>query len=520
MSDAPDPSFPSAGAAGVTATLSLALHPDDLPLLLRQSGLRRGLGHGGMGRGGMGQRGATRCSLVWHDTPDCALAAQRLALALRHSAAGAPLWELTRLVADATELWPPGAPAPVLATAATPEGLGQKLPAGLLPVAAFEGTSRVLADTATLRVVLLEGSLRAVTAESPVCRLELWGAEAASQALAWCDELRLAVPPDSLAAEAYRLARPASLPGRPLGPPSLPPTLDVDAGFAFVAAHLAGVMLHHVPGAIAEAGPEPVHQMRVAVRRLRSAILLFRRAVSCPELDVATQHLKALGRVLGPPRDWDVFTLGTGATVAASFPDDAAVRALLGAAGRRRKAGYAALRRHLAGPGFRALGIALAALAVSRSWRMAVPDDPDAAEKRATLQRAALSDYAARALTKRLAPVSAPGADLSALPPVALHEIRLHIKRLRYAAEFFSPLFPGRETRRFLRRMAAVQERLGQLNDSTVAGELMAELPRGGSQRAYAIGVVRGFVAARAAGGRRKMERSWQRFLKLEPFWT
>jgi CHAD domain-containing protein len=509
MSEGPDLP-PAATEPAAVATLSLSLHPDDVPLLLRQPGLRRS----------GARRGAHRCSLVWHDTADSQLAERRLALALRHEAAQPALWELTRLVADSTDIWPPGAPAPVLATAATQEALGQKLPAGLLPLAAFEGTSRVIADTPALRVVLLEGSLRAVTATSPVCRLELSGPQAAAQALAWSDELRLAAPPDSLAAEAYRLARPSSLPLRPLGPPTLPPTLDVEAGFAFVTAHLAGVLLAHGPGAIAEAGPEPVHQMRVAVRRLRSAILLFRRAVSCPELDVATQHLKALGRVLGPPRDWDVFTRGTGAAVSASFPDDEAVRALLAASVRRRKAGYAALRRHLAGPGFRALGIALAALAVSRSWRLAVPDDPAAAEKRAALQRAALADYAARALSKRLAVVTAPGADLAALAPEALHDIRLHVKRLRYAAEFFSPLFPGRETRRFLRRMAAVQERLGHLNDSTVAAGLMAELPRGGASRAYAVGVVRGFVAARAAGGRRKMERSWQRFLKLEPFWT
>jgi CHAD domain-containing protein len=390
----------------------------------------------------------------------------------------------------------------------------------LLPVAAFEGTRRVLVDTPGLLVSLLEGELRAITATSPVCRLELSGPEAGARALAWAAELRLSVPPDSLAAEAYRLARPGALPVRPLGPPALAPSLDVDAGFAFVAAHLAGVLLHHVPGALAEAGPEPVHQMRVAVRRLRSAILLFRRAVSCPALDSVTAQLKGLGRELGPARDWDVFTLGTGAKVAACFPDDDAVRALLGASERRRKAGYTALRRHLGSPAFRALGIALADLSVSRPWRTEVPDDPASAERRATLQRAALTDYAARALSKRLAPVIAPGADLSALPPEALHDIRLHTKRLRYAAEFFSPLFPGRETRRFLRRMSAVQERLGHLNDATVAAALMADLPRGGASRAYAIGVVRGFVAARTAGGRRKMERTWNRFLKLEPFWT
>ena len=101
----------------------------------------------------------------------------------------------------------------------------------------------------------------------------------------------------------------------------------------------------------------------------------------------------------------------------------------------------------------------------------------------------------------------------------ALHDIRLHAKRLRYACEFFSPLFPGRNTSRFLRRMSALQERLGLINDGVVAQSLMAELPERAPGRAYATGVVRGFVAGQSNSGLRKLERTWQRFLRIEPFW-
>ena len=173
----------------------------------------------------------------------------------------------------------------------------------------------------------------------------------------------------------------------------------------------------------------------------------------------------------------------------------------------------------LDGVEFRQLGVALAALVLLRPWMGLVDPDPVVAEKRAQLQHAHLADFAARALTRRLDAVIAPGADLSGLTSEALHDIRLHAKRLRYAVEFFSPLFPGGEARRFLRRMSAVQERLGLLNDGTVAAALMAELPQKGAGRAGAIGVIRGFIAAQSSGGRRKMERSWHRFLKLEPFW-
>ena len=114
----------------------------------------------------------------------------------------------------------------------------------------------------------------------------------------------------------------------------------------------------------------------------------------------------------------------------------------------------------------------------------------------------------------------APGDDLSSLRVEELHAIRIQGKRLRYAAEFFAPLFPRKETRRFLRRIAALQERLGHLNDGAVAEALMRELGGSGAQRAMAVGIVRGFVAAGLRQARARSERSWRKLRRLEPFWS
>ena len=119
-------------------------------------------------------------------------------------------------------------------------------------------------------------------------------------------------------------------------------------------------------------------------------------------------------------------------------------------------------------------------------------------------------------LQRRLRPLREPGADIDALPAAALHGLRLHGKRLRYACEFFAPLFPGRHARRFIRRLSVLQERLGHLNDGAVAAALMAEL---GAARGFAGGVVCGFVAAQAAGSRAHIARSWRKFHRLDPFW-
>jgi CHAD domain-containing protein len=260
--------------------------------------------------------------------------------------------------------------------------------------------------------------------------------------------------------------------------------------------------------------------MRVALRRLRSAISLFHAVVGGVGLDAVNDDLRALSRVLGPARDWDVFCAGTGRAVGASFVDDRAVARLLAAAERHRLAGYAALRAHLASPAFRLLGIRFACLVALRPWeRAAAPEPADAAAaKQAALRDAPLAAFAARALARRLDRVREPSDDFSDLPVEALHALRIQSKRLRYAAEFFAPLFPRKETRRFIRRVGALQERLGTLNDGAVVEGLMAQLG-GGGERAMAVGIVRGFVAAGMRSARSKSERCWRKFRRLEPFW-
>jgi triphosphatase len=490
--------------------LELALHPDDAPRLPRL-----------LGRGRSGGR-TSSVALVWHDTTDGELAGAGLALVERRQGR-ATRWRLERLCPDAAATWPCGTPPPVMAEAADRAGLGTALPDPLLALARFGGRLRTLpeaADTTAPTVTLLQGTLHAGAAAHPICRVMLSGEPqaVAGLALELAQELRLSAPPASFSAEACAVAG-RKLPAGPLGAPELPPGLSVGAASAFACAHLGRVILHYAPLAAAREGTEPVHQMRVAVRRLRSALALFGRAVAGAEVEAAKAGLGALGRALGPARDWDVFTTGTGEAVAAAFPAATAVARLIAAAGRRRDACYDELRRVLDSAEFRRLGITLATLAASRPWERAAQQDGDAAAaRRAEALAASLHEYAARALSRRLRHLTAHGDDISALPEATLHAIRLRAKRLRYGAEIFAPLYPRRETRRFIRRLSALQEWLGHLNDGTVAAALMAELGRAGG-RGFAAGVVCGFVAAGASGARARIDRSWRKFRRLQPFW-
>jgi CHAD domain-containing protein len=111
-----------------------------------------------------------------------------------------------------------------------------------------------------------------------------------------------------------------------------------------------------------------------------------------------------------------------------------------------------------------------------------------------------------------------PGKDISHLPAPDLHDIRKRAKQLRYATEFFAPLFAEKAVRKYLPKLADLQEALGTINDLDVAAGLMRQL-EGGTDRAFASGVVQGFGAARAARASARVERVWEKFYRATPFW-
>lgn len=494
--------------------LELILNPQDAVRLRRRPELARPRTNGHRTR-------PTARQIVWHDDPDGTLGKQGLALAETLDQAEA--WQVQRIWPGGTTGWAPGTPSPVIASATDPHLLSVPPPLPLIPLAGFAGHARPLGGPADVTAILLDGVMRSAKLEQPVCRLQLAGPDdqVAGLALGLARHVRLAVPRGSLAADAYTVAS-VPPPPRSLTIPTLAPDLGVAEAFATVVGHLACVLLHWAPGAASGTALEPVHQMRVAMRRLRSAILLFKRAVGCPLLDAATAELRELGRALGPARDWDVFGAGTGQALREAMPNDPEVTRLLAAAERQRQASYQALRTTLDSPGFRRLGIMLSVISAAHPWDWVTtePVDPAVEEKRAELLSSNLADYAAKVLGKRLESLLEPGPDIAELPAEALHAIRLHGKRLRYAAEFFAPLFPGHGARRFIRRLTVLQERLGHLNDGEVAANLIGQLGTTNGPRSYAAGVVRGFIAAQANGSRTMIDDSWRKFRKLEPFWS
>ncbi len=371
------------------------------------------------------------------------------------------------------------------------------------PIARFEGRQRT-ARAGACRLTLIEGTLRAGRRREVVWRLTVEGPGDAVLALDLPDA---AVAGESLDGAAMRLAGRAAAEA----PPALPvldPAMTASDALALALAHFGDRLRRLAPIADAGAGPEGVHQMRVTVRRTRSALKLFRRAAGDGALDPIAGALRALGQALAPARDWDVFLGGTARAVAATAGPEAA-RRLVAIARRRRAGAYADLHGYLCGPEFARLGVLMAVCALSQPWTYTAP-----AEDLAT-PLAQFADSALRRQWKRLA---APGGDLADLPEARLHDIRLEAKRLRYAAELFAGLHDRKRAARFIDRLTSLQEQLGHLNDGVVADTLLDAL--GPAGRSYAGGVARGLVAARGEGLRSAIERTWRRLRGTKRFWS
>jgi CHAD domain-containing protein len=309
-----------------------------------------------------------------------------------------------------------------------------------------------------------------------------------------------------LAAEALAHAGGKSPAPRRTGTAEIDPSAPVSRAFALVLAHLTDVILHNLRSVAAGTDPEPVHQARVAVRRLRAAIGVF--APVLPPEFVADRKgmLRALAARLAASRDWDVFTTETCAEVA-EVVEDRRITALLAACQRKRATARAELRAWVAGPDGRAVALDLALLSALQPWSAHAPDPaPDAPE------------FAAGALARRRRHILRDGNDLADMPPPQLHEIRKQGKKLRYAAEFFRPCFSSRQARRFLARLEALQAELGRLNDAATSAVLLDDL--GSAGRGWAAGAVAGYLAQRAERSRRRVAAAWEEFREADPFWS
>ncbi|MET9517837.1 CYTH and CHAD domain-containing protein [Streptomyces sp. NPDC002994] len=259
--------------------------------------------------------------------------------------------------------------------------------------------------------------------------------------------------------------------------------------------------------------PDSVHQMRVATRRLRSALRTYRKVLDRAVTDPVVEELKWLARELGADRDQEVLDARLRARI-----DDVPETLLMGPVSGRLRIWSVAGRE-----GVRAK--TLAALDSRRYLDLltalhALLTDPPlrpAAKRSAAevLPKAVLKDYGR--LAHRMEPaLSLPHGEER---DRAMHSARKAAKRTRYAADAARPTL-GKPAKRFAKRVKAVQSVLGEHQDSVVARETLRTLAaqaHGAGETAFTWGLLYGREEAAAQARERQLPVAWAKASKPKP---
>ncbi|CAM5767664.1 inorganic triphosphatase [Labrys miyagiensis] len=270
--------------------------------------------------------------------------------------------------------------------------------------------------------------------------------------------------------------------------------------------------------AVVEAGrtPEGVHQMRVALRRMRTAISILQRQIGSPALALVANEAKWLASTLGSVRNWDVLDVDTIAGIEAQCPDHQAFAALRESIQPRRSSNYSHLREVFAGPRYNRFLLTLGRTIERRAWRN------DIASASLGILAETADSFARQALERLHRRALKGGAHFSRLQPEAQHELRLKLKKLRYGVEFFRSVFGAKEeAQRYLVRLAELQESLGLANDVATTGGLLLELTERSASPAVhrGAGLITGWQARDKQVASAKLHKVWKRFREGAPFW-
>ena len=258
---------------------------------------------------------------------------------------------------------------------------------------------------------------------------------------------------------------------------------------------------------------ECLHQMRVGLRRLRSALAMFDEVLSLPE--PLRLDLDWLVEELGPARDWDVLAGTTLAKVESALPIPGAEAGPLAelklVAFDKTHALHAGAAAAVGSQRYVKCMLALQNWVSGKGWRLAlVPGDKSKLNMRVGAFARAILEQDQRRLLKR-------GRKLVHASDEARHRVRIAAKKTRYAAEFFGALYPKRKVRPYVKALSTLQDDLGAMNDAAVAERLLAELVSDKPALQASAAFVRGYLAGNVQQGKASLRRHWKQFAVRTP---
>ncbi|MQY43197.1 CHAD domain-containing protein [Epibacterium sp. SM1969] len=240
-----------------------------------------------------------------------------------------------------------------------------------------------------------------------------------------------------------------------------PSTTAFDAANQIVRAYLA-VARQNEPGVIADFDTEFLHEYRIAMRKIRSVLSLFKGVYEDAVTAELKQRFSGLMASTGPLRDLDVYLLER-ELYFDMLPDKLheGLRLMFEAFEADRSAALTSLTNRLQSVEYKR----------DMAELQCMFDTPDALLQGEHGDES-VADYAKRLIWKRYKKVCKTAREIDdATPDAQVHELRISCKKLRYLIEFFKPEFDAADIKVILKPLKRMQENLGLFNDYSVQQE-------------------------------------------------
>ncbi len=368
-----------------------------------------------------------------------------------------------------------------------------------------------------IEISIDRGEIRAGDLAEPILELELELISGPVERLyAFAKELSLIAPIrlsfDTKGDRGYRLISGALGDARKAEALALTPEMSTETAFRSVARACLVQLAGNGQAMHRSRGPDAVHQARIAIRRLRSALTVFKPVLKDDLYPNVRADLKWAVGEFNLSRDLDVFIDRLGKRSPSEPLDN-----LLSRLRKVRDEAFDAALASLDSPRFAALLLDTALWVETGPW--ATNDEPE----QAACRDEPIGHFAARVLEDRRDKVRKAGKALARMQPEARHHLRIDAKKLRYSAEFFEHAFPksGRRRRRFIDALKGLQNQLGALNDIAVAEGIARHgvYGRGAADLAFTAGEIVGEMRAEEPHVVERAAEAFAQFRKTPKFW-
>jgi CHAD domain-containing protein len=233
---------------------------------------------------------------------------------------------------------------------------------------------------------------------------------------------------------------------------------------------LLKVLEANMPGTRADTDSEFLHDLRVAVRRTRSALTQIKGVFEEEVVARFKEGFAWVGEITGPTRDMDVYLLGfdqfRGSLPKQYRSDLDPLQDFLVA---HQKSEQRAMVRKLNSPHFRTL---------LKEWRGFL-ETPSPQVPLAVNAIRPIKEVASQRIHKMYKLVLKEGLAITHnSAPEELHELRKSCKKLRYLMEFFQHLYPKKQIRPLVKELKKLLDNLGEFQDREVQAEKLREFGR------------------------------------------